>query len=51
VWPIVGCIGRLSEQKAQYHLVDAISYLTGKYPQIKLIAYADLVGTLFDEKP
>ncbi len=37
VWPIVGCIGRLSEQKAQYHLVNAISYLTGKYPQIKLI--------------
>jgi glycosyltransferase involved in cell wall biosynthesis len=39
--PIVGCIGRLSEQKAQHYLVDAIGYLTGKYPQIKLILVGD----------
>jgi glycosyltransferase involved in cell wall biosynthesis len=36
-WPIVGCIGRLSEQKAQHYLVDAIAHLTAKYPRIKLI--------------
>jgi glycosyltransferase involved in cell wall biosynthesis len=40
-WPIVGCIGRLSEQKAQHILIDAISYLTGKYPKIKLILVGD----------
>jgi glycosyltransferase involved in cell wall biosynthesis len=40
-WPIVGCIGRLSEQKAQYYLVDAISHLAGKYPQIRLILVGD----------
>jgi glycosyltransferase involved in cell wall biosynthesis len=36
-WPIVGCIGRLSEQKAQHYLVEAVALLTGKYPQIKLL--------------
>jgi glycosyltransferase involved in cell wall biosynthesis len=41
VWPIVGCIGRLSEQKAQHYLVDAISHLTEKYPQITLVLVGD----------
>jgi glycosyltransferase involved in cell wall biosynthesis len=36
-WPIVGCIGRLSEQKAQDYLVEAIGFLTDKYPRIKLV--------------
>lgn len=36
-WPIVGCIGRLSEQKAQHYLIRAIGLLTGKYPRIKLL--------------
>jgi glycosyltransferase involved in cell wall biosynthesis len=36
-WPIVGCIGRLSEQKAQHYLVEAAALLTDKYPQIKLL--------------
>jgi glycosyltransferase involved in cell wall biosynthesis len=40
-WPIVGCVGRLSEQKAQYHLIDAISNLRKKYPEIRLILVGD----------
>jgi glycosyltransferase involved in cell wall biosynthesis len=36
-WPIVGCIGRLSEQKAQRYLVEAVALLKDKYPHIKLI--------------
>jgi glycosyltransferase involved in cell wall biosynthesis len=40
-WPIVGCIGRLSEQKAQHILVDAVALLAGKYPQIKLLLVGD----------
>jgi glycosyltransferase involved in cell wall biosynthesis len=40
-WPIIGCIGRLSEQKAQHYLVEAIKYLVRKYPQIKLILVGD----------
>ena len=36
-WPIVGCIGRLSEQKAQHYLVEAVALLTDKYPRIKLL--------------
>jgi glycosyltransferase involved in cell wall biosynthesis len=36
-WPIVGCIGRLSEQKAQQYLVEAVALLKDKYPQIKLL--------------
>lgn len=36
-WPIVGCIGRLSEQKAQQFLVEAISSLKERYPRIKLL--------------
>lgn len=36
-WPIVGCIGRLSEQKAQHYLVEAVALLTQKYPHIKLL--------------
>jgi glycosyltransferase involved in cell wall biosynthesis len=40
-WPIIGCIGRLSDQKAQHYLVDAISNLTKKYPKIKLILIGD----------
>lgn len=36
-WPIVGCVGRLSEQKAQHYLVEAVASLTDKYPQIKLL--------------
>lgn len=36
-WPIVGCVGRLSEQKAQQYLIEAVSLLTDKYPQFKLL--------------
>ena len=36
-WPIVGCIGRLSQQKAQHYLVEAIALLKVKYPKIKLL--------------
>jgi glycosyltransferase involved in cell wall biosynthesis len=36
-WPIVGCIGRLSEQKAQHYLVEATGLLKDKYPKIKLL--------------
>lgn len=36
-WPIVGCIGRLSEQKAQYHLIDSAALLKDKYPKIKVL--------------
>jgi len=36
-WPIVGSIGRLSEQKAQHYLIQAVALLKEKYPQIKLL--------------
>jgi glycosyltransferase involved in cell wall biosynthesis len=36
-WPLVGCIGRLSEQKAQHYLIEAVALLTNKYPRIKLV--------------
>jgi glycosyltransferase involved in cell wall biosynthesis len=36
-WPIVGCIGRLSEQKAQQFLIEAIAALKNDYPRIKLL--------------
>jgi glycosyltransferase involved in cell wall biosynthesis len=36
-WPIVGCVGRLSEQKAQEYLVEAMALLRDKYPRIKLL--------------
>jgi glycosyltransferase involved in cell wall biosynthesis len=40
-WPIVGCIGRLSEQKAQSDLVEAIALLKPKYPEILLLLAGD----------
>jgi glycosyltransferase involved in cell wall biosynthesis len=36
-WPIVGCIGRLSEQKAQEYLVQSMVFLKEKYPHIQLV--------------
>jgi glycosyltransferase involved in cell wall biosynthesis len=36
-WPIIGSVGRLSEQKAQYYLVESIALLRDHYPQIKLL--------------
>ena len=36
-WPIVGSVGRLSEQKAQHYLIQAVALLKEKYPQIKLL--------------
>jgi glycosyltransferase involved in cell wall biosynthesis len=36
-WPIVGCVGRLSEQKAQHYLVEATALLKDKYPKIRLL--------------
>jgi glycosyltransferase involved in cell wall biosynthesis len=36
-WPIVGCIGRLCEQKAQQYLVESIAFLREHYPQIRLL--------------
>src|SRR4030095_9473321 len=35
--PIVGCIGRLCEQKAQQYLVESIAFLREHYPQIRLL--------------
>ena len=35
--PILGCIGRLSEQKAQHYLIEAVALLKDKHPQIKLL--------------
>jgi glycosyltransferase involved in cell wall biosynthesis len=40
-WPIIGCIGRLSEQKAQSDLVEAIALVKPKYPEIKLLLVGD----------
>jgi glycosyltransferase involved in cell wall biosynthesis len=36
-WPIVGSVGRLSEQKAQHYLVEGIGLLKNNYPNIKLV--------------
>ncbi len=36
-WPVIGCIGRLSEAKAQAYLVQAIDLLKEKYPGIRLL--------------
>ncbi len=36
-WPIIGCIGRLSEQKAQHYLVESVALLRDEYPKIKLL--------------
>jgi len=36
-WPIVGNIGRLSQQKAQYDLIEAVARLREKYPRIRLL--------------
>lgn len=36
-WPIVGSVGRLSEQKAQHYLVEATALLKDKYPKMKLL--------------
>jgi len=36
-WPIVGCIGRLSQQKAQHYLLEAIALLKENYPNITLL--------------
>jgi glycosyltransferase involved in cell wall biosynthesis len=40
-WPIVGCVGRLSEQKAQDYLVEAVALLKEKYPRIRLLLVGD----------
>jgi glycosyltransferase involved in cell wall biosynthesis len=36
-WPIVGCIGRLSQQKAQHYLVEAIALLKKDYSNVALL--------------
>jgi len=36
-WPIIGCVGRLCEQKAQQYLVDSIAFLRKQYPQMRLL--------------
>jgi glycosyltransferase involved in cell wall biosynthesis len=36
-WPIIGSIGRLSQQKAQYYLIEALALLKRDYPKIKLL--------------
>jgi glycosyltransferase involved in cell wall biosynthesis len=36
-WPIIGCVGRLSQQKAQNYLVEATALLKDKYPKIRLL--------------
>lgn len=40
-WPVVGCIGRLSEAKSQFYLVEAINLLKDKYPNIKLLVVGE----------
>jgi glycosyltransferase involved in cell wall biosynthesis len=36
-WPIIGCVGRLSEQKAQHYLVEASAILQKQYPHLQLL--------------
>jgi glycosyltransferase involved in cell wall biosynthesis len=40
-WPIIGCVGRLSEQKAQHYLVEAVAHLREKYPSLRLVLVGD----------
>jgi glycosyltransferase involved in cell wall biosynthesis len=40
-WPVVGCVGRLSEQKAQHALVEAVAALRTAYPGIRLLLVGD----------
>lgn len=40
-WPIIGCIGRLSEQKAQHYLIEALALLADKYPHLALLLVGD----------
>lgn len=40
-WPIIGCIGRLTEQKAQHFLIEAVALLKDKYPRVQLILVGD----------
>jgi glycosyltransferase involved in cell wall biosynthesis len=40
-WPIIGSVGRLSQQKAQDYLVEAVALLKDKYPKIKLLLVGD----------
>ena len=36
-WPIIGSIGRLSEQKAQHYLVEAVAVLRKRYAHLQLL--------------
>jgi glycosyltransferase involved in cell wall biosynthesis len=36
-WPIVGCVGRLCDQKAQQYPVESIAFLREHYPHIRLL--------------
>lgn len=40
-WPIVGSIGRLSEQKAQDQLIEAVALLREEFPYIRLLLVGD----------
>jgi glycosyltransferase involved in cell wall biosynthesis len=49
-WPIVGSTGRLSRQKAQEYLVEAIALLKPRYPNIRLLLVGDGELRVFLEK-
>jgi len=36
-WPVIGSVGRLTQQKAQYDLIDAVALLASRYPRIVLL--------------
>lgn len=40
-YPILGSVGRLCEQKAQYYLVEAVAGLRNKFPQLRLLLVGD----------
>jgi glycosyltransferase involved in cell wall biosynthesis len=40
-WPIVGCVGRLTEAKALHYLIEAVAGLRHKYPRLRLLLVGD----------
>jgi glycosyltransferase involved in cell wall biosynthesis len=40
-WPIIGSVGRLTEQKALHYLIEAVARLRPTYPRIRLVLVGD----------
>lgn len=40
-WPIIGSVGRLTRQKSQHYLVQAVERLWERYPEILLVLVGD----------